>query len=386
MNIFTQKGRTLLVAAVLAVGAAWLAGCGDKVVDPAAGGVVISTFVDGRDGTTYKKVNIGGQTWMAENLNYNTEESWCYNDIPDSCAKFFIGAILGCEVLSLTPAVIERTKIDKDNPALTLFRMDFAATIKTESGEEKRVLIEMQKAKQLADIYRFREYPGTEYISSALPIISIYILGFNLSVDSAAFGSFPDCRDLRTGQPLSTHDPFVEKLTHTAYFVQTKRITPSLNTRLDKLLSIFEQANFVNGSGETTKDYALSVDDPELKETIDILRYAAADMETRKELDKEAYYQRSMVNIFGESDRKFAEAIQQKDEALRREEEAKQREEEALQQKEEALQREEVAKQREEEANRRQLQTAHDLKYGEKLPAPRIAKLTGLSEAEIEAL
>jgi hypothetical protein len=217
----------------------------------------------------------------------------------DRVAKFLIGTILDCKVVSLTPTVIERTKRDKDNGALTLFRMDFAATIKNETGEEKRVLIEMQKAKQLADIDRFREYLGSEYIASTLPIISIYILGFNLTVDSVAFGNFPVCRDLRTGESLNSHDPFVEKLTHTAYFVQTKRIKPSLNTRLDKLLSIFEQANFISGS-ETMKDYALNVEDPELKETLDILRYAAADSETRKELDEEEYYQRAMRQMFGE--------------------------------------------------------------------------------------
>jgi len=240
----------------------------------------------------------------------------------DRVAKFLIGTILDCKVISLTPTVIERTKHDKGNGVLTLFRMDFAATIKKETGEEKRVFIEMQKAKHLADITRFREYLGTEYITSTLPIISIYILGFNLTVDSVAFGNFPICRDLRTGESLNSHDPFVEKLTHTAYFVQTKRITPSINTRLDKLLSIFEQANFISGS-ETTKDYALNIDDPELKETLDILRYAAADSETRKELDEEEYYQRAMRQMFGEQYDKMEKQAQELANAKRETEETK---------------------------------------------------------------
>jgi len=35
-----------------------------------------------------KTVNIAGQTWMAENLNYQMTESWCYGNSADSCAKY----------------------------------------------------------------------------------------------------------------------------------------------------------------------------------------------------------------------------------------------------------------------------------------------------------
>jgi uncharacterized protein (TIGR02145 family) len=50
-------------------------GGGNPVTPPAGGG-------------NFKTVKIGGQTWMAENLNIQTADSWCYDDNSSNCATY----------------------------------------------------------------------------------------------------------------------------------------------------------------------------------------------------------------------------------------------------------------------------------------------------------
>ena len=82
------------------------------------------TLKDLRNGKVYKTVKIGDQVWMAENLNFETDSSFCYNDSAENCAKY--------GRLYIWDAAMDACPDGWHLPS----EADFAALIKTVGGED----------------------------------------------------------------------------------------------------------------------------------------------------------------------------------------------------------------------------------------------------------
>ncbi len=266
-------------------------------------------------------------------------------------AKFFIGTLLNVTVEELTVRPQEFTFKPKDKKkelpkiSLSVYRLDFVAIIKLESGERQKILIEIQKAGREVDLMRFRNYLGEQYSKQetvdgqemALPIKTIYILGFKLpTIESPCLHIERQYRDMLTNKIIDKKSQFIESLSHDSYIVQVERDIGKYQTRLEKLLSVFEQNHFVDEKG-ILKDFPYEVNENELQLMLDILESTGADPESRKKIEIEKEGWRSIFAMSKEMERKFLESIRKKELELKKKDEALEKKNEALEKKDDEL-------------------------------------------------
>jgi hypothetical protein len=241
----------------------------------------------------------------------------------EKVAKFFISTLLDTVVESIEVKPQEFTYV-AEMAGLAVFRLDFIATIKTQGGELKKVLIEIQKAKNQIDLMRFRNYLGEQYKKedviygekTILPITTIYILGFNLpDIETSCINVAKNYKDLINNTILDKKSDFVEKLTHDCYIVQVERITNRYQTRLDKLLSLFEQKHFTDDT-RITKEFKQPIDNEEVKISTDILHLTGTNPIERKQIEIEQEAWRSVNAMFEDKERAFTKKLAEKDKEL----------------------------------------------------------------------
>jgi hypothetical protein len=247
----------------------------------------------------------------------------------DRVAKFFIGTMLDQTITHVEVRPQELTYLNETG-SIALFRLDFVATILTETGEYKKVLIEIQKAQNQVDLMRFRNYLGEQYKKEdqvnneklALPITTIYILGFNLpEITTPCIKVERRYRDLINKTFLENKSDFVERLTHDSFVVQVRRITDRYQTRLDKLLSVFEQTNFVDDL-KIVKEFTHETDLEEVRLMTEILHHSGTNPAEKKKIEAEQEAWRSYYAMFADERKKLLDALSEKEQALSEKEQA----------------------------------------------------------------
>lgn len=235
-------------------------------------------------------------------------------------ARGFLSKIIGEEIESLTVQPQELL-VQKEIPTasqttelIRILRLDFKAIIRTQTGETKMVLIELQKARKLFDIMRFRTYLGENYKkgedyvndkgeteTNPLPIIAIYFLGFKLEhIKVAVVKVDRTYKDVYTGQALdaSIKESFIENLTHDSYTIQIPLLGEDIKTPLQKVLRVFNQ-KFKKRDDKHKLDFGENIDDPLVEKMLDRLTRAIASEEILAEMNMED----ELEKIFGKLDR-----------------------------------------------------------------------------------
>jgi len=248
-------------------------------------------------------------------------------------ATFFLETLLEETILSLDVNTTEHTMLLKDSEiskkkrkkkvlalGINLIRLDYVATIRLKSGKTKKVLIEIQKARNRIDVMRFRNYLAEHYKKAddlvvdgetkkvPLPIVTVYILGFNLNeIESPAVKVDRNYIDLITKSVIPKKSEFIEQLTHDCYVVQLKRIESRFQTRLERMLTVFEQHYFIDSTGIVKQYFPDASNEKIIGDMVKVLHFAGTDPESRKKIEDEQETERFLDVQFGDEWRKIME-------------------------------------------------------------------------------
>ena len=218
-------------------------------------------------------------------------------------ARTILSALLQEDIIKVEVRPHEYSNNKRD--ALSVFRIDFGATIRKSDGSEQLILIELQKTWLPTETLRFRQYLGVQYENPAnivadsddqhaIPMVAVYLLGHKVGdieepVLYVRHRSYDyDGKEVTRGLP----DPFVDSLTHDSIIVQIPRLHGKINNRLDEVLSIFDQTRKdVNNQQMLNIDDSLYPDDDvEMQHILKRLLMAATNAEMRMDMNVEDEY------------------------------------------------------------------------------------------------
>jgi hypothetical protein len=214
-------------------------------------------------------------------------------------ARTILSALLKVDVIAVEVRPHEYSDDNRDT--LSVFRIDFGATVRNADGTQKLILIELQKTWLETETLRFRQYLGVHYSNPknmqnkghALPMVAVYLLGHKvgdieepvLYVNHQSF----DYNDNPVTKGLP--DPFVDSLTHNSIIVQIPRLRGRINNRLDMVLSFFDQTKRDENDNRVLRiDDRLYANDVDMERILHRLTMAAADADIRHKMNVEDEY------------------------------------------------------------------------------------------------
>ena len=218
-------------------------------------------------------------------------------------ARTILSALLKENIVKVEVRPHEYTNGQKE--ILSIFRIDFGATILKPNGEEQLILIELQKTWLPTETLRFRQYLGVHYQNPknivsdspdrhALPMVAVYLLGHTVGeirepviyVRHEAF-NYED-------EPVVHGIPnkFVDSLNHDSIIVQIPRLHGKINNRLDKVLSIFNQTRVSQDSQHYLRldEETIDTADNDMQPIFHRLMMAASNVEMRQDMNVEDEY------------------------------------------------------------------------------------------------
>ena len=202
-------------------------------------------------------------------------------------ARTILSALLKKDVVSVALRPHEYTGDQRSS--LSVFRIDFGATIREADGTEKLILVELQKTWLETETLRFRQYLGVQYSNprnmvdgNALPTVAVYLLGHKVGdIEEPVLYVRHQSYDYH-GNVVTKGLPnaFVDSLTHDSIIVQIPRLHGQINNRLDMVLSIFDQSHKDELDEHMLRlDEQIYASDSDMEHILHRLTMAAADFD-----------------------------------------------------------------------------------------------------------
>ena len=217
----------------------------------------------------------------------------------DRIAKTILTALLKKKVIDVKIRRNEYANLTR-RESISMFRIDFAATVLDEDNQPHLMLIELQKTWLPTETLRFRRYLALQYNNEenmlkeehekyAIPMVAIYLLGHCVGkieepviyVNHHAYNY--DGKKVEEGIP----DPFVESLQHDSIIVQIPLLHGRVNNRLEKVLCLFDQTNVADNKKVIKVDDKQFEGDNDMEYIVRRLQSAAADPDMRYQMNAE---------------------------------------------------------------------------------------------------